>query len=150
MKVPIRSLILGTLGILMTLVVPRTWAGDATPATDSAAGGVPAVKQSPPQHARPSVPEDVQKKIMLLRTQRESYLAGQKQLMKDWKTSSAEERKQLREEMKQNQQEFLADQRALRQEIRDRLEEMRTEFRNSRNQILDEAKEKTKDRRGTD
>jgi hypothetical protein len=153
MKTAFRILVLGASSISLAMGIPRTWAGDPTPPASTPSGAAAAAAQTPPQQTRPALPEDVQKKIMRLRTQREAYLAGQKLLLKDWKSLSADERKQLREEMKQNQQEFMADQRALRQEIRDRLEEMRTEFRNSRSQILDEAKEKTKDRqsrRGTD
>jgi len=141
----------GLLGLAISGGAGRAWAADGTnaPAKDKEAKAEKLAKAS--ESARAILPEDVQKKILQLKSQRDTYQVEQKQLMKQWKDASQEERDNLREELKKNRQEFLADQRAMRQEIRTRLDELRQEFRNSRDQMLDDAKEKTRDgKRGRD
>ncbi|HOW64796.1 MAG TPA: hypothetical protein P5186_13905 [Candidatus Paceibacterota bacterium] len=105
-------------------------------------------KGRPPEFARPALPEDVKKLFTDLETQRKTFTDTQKELAKQMKDASAEQREVLRDKMKENRETFKETQRALREDIRDRLAEMRKEFANNRDKVLEEAKEQAKERKG--
>jgi uncharacterized membrane protein len=105
-------------------------------------------KGRPPAFARPALPDEVKNLFTKLETQRETFVTAQKELAKQWKDASTEEREALREKMRENRQNFKDTQRTLREDIRERLAGLRKDFVNNRDKVLDEAKEQTKERKG--
>lgn len=98
----------------------------------------------PPQVDAPWPSQEVQDKIAAFRAARDAFLAKQRALAKTSRRSLTEEqRQQLLEAIKANQQEF-----------RDRLLEIKEEFRNRQmDEVIDAAKratEEIRDRRGLD
>lgn len=130
--------------VAVSLVTTNLFGGDAEPKNNGNNGKGP----KPPAFARPALPDDVKAMFKLLEQQRETFIAGQKELAKKMKDASAEQREALRDKLRENREEFKQKQSALREDIRERLSELRKEFVNNRDKVLNEAKEHAKERKG--
>jgi vacuolar-type H+-ATPase subunit H len=102
----------------------------------------------------------IRERLRLFELKREAYLAEQLDLVRQMRGASNEERKRLREQLREQRQNWLDEAKQIREQARLRLQEMKQELANhsevleaarerAREQALEGA-EKARERRGTD
>lgn len=76
------------------------------------------------------LPEALQKLVDQYRKDSESFLAGQKDLLKQLKGATAEEKAKIKETLKANREKFLADHKELITEIRQQIADIKKDLKN--------------------
>jgi hypothetical protein len=76
------------------------------------------------------LPEALQKLVDQYRKDSESFLAGQKDLLKQLKGATAEEKAKIKETLKGNREKFLADHKELITEIRQQIADIKKDLKN--------------------
>lgn len=113
-------------------VLPRDPAADPTISTDQK--GKPA---TPGRPDKTSPAADVQLLIRDFQTAREKFLAEQKALTRQYSQASEEERKAIRERMKEMLDRLKDQQRLLQQDMRDRARELKQQLNPDLNRLID-------------
>ncbi len=123
---------------------PRDTVGVQLPPSGAAfgAGLTPASPLPFPSTLSPEVKTLVNK----FQADRQAYLKKQAELQKLLKSSSSEQRQELRDQLNNNLDKWKSEQLELRQDIRDHLNELKGEL-SRRDQLLNDAKEASKDHR---
>lgn len=78
------------------------------------------------------LPEDLRKLVEQFRTQADAFATAQKELAKQIRGATAEEKEALKEQLKANREKFLEDTKQLRTDIRERVKELRDSLKDSR------------------
>lgn len=139
---------------------PPTRSGQAlyTEAQGSSLSEEPSDRPGLPEQA--GLPLMIRERLRLFELKREAYLAEQLDLVRQMRGASNEERKRLREQLREQRQNWLDEAKQIREQARLRLQEMKQELANhsevleaarerAREQALEGA-EKARERRGTD
>jgi len=113
-------------------VIPRDPATDPALPTDAKGK---AATPSRPDKVEPSA--DVQNLIRNFQTARDKFLEDQKALARQYSQASEEERKALRERMKEMLDRLKDQQRALQQDMRDRARELKQQLNPDLNRLID-------------
>lgn len=113
-------------------LVPRDPASD--PATATEQKGKPA---TPGRPDKVQPPADVQTLVRDFQTAREKFLADQKALARQYSQASEEERKAIRERMKEMLDRLKEQQKAVQQDMRDRAKELKQQLHPDLNRLID-------------
>ena len=113
-------------------VVPRDPASDPAVATDQK--GKPA---TPGRPDKVQPPADVQTLVRDFQTAREKFLEDQKALARQYSQASEEERKAIRERMKEMLDRLKEQQKAVQQDMRDRAKELKQQLHPDLNRLID-------------
>ncbi len=113
-------------------VIPRDPATDPALPTDAKGK---AATPNRPDKVEPSA--DVQNLIRNFQTARDKFLEDQKALARQYSQASEEERKALRERMKEMLDRLKDQQRALQQDMRDRARELKQQLNPDLNRLID-------------
>lgn len=115
-----------------------------------------------PAANRPEVPvglsETLRERLRSFEAKREEYLAKQLELVRQMRESAdPEARTRLREQLREQRQDWLEEARKFREQARVRLQEMKRELSNhsevieaAREQVRERVQEQVRERRGTD
>ena len=76
------------------------------------------------------LPADLQKLVDQYRAESETFLAGQKELLKQLQGATAEEKAKIKDSLKANREKFLADHKELFVEIRQQLADLKKDLKN--------------------
>jgi len=92
----------------------------------------------PDRPNRPGLPADIAKLMREFETDREAFLAKQREIIKTLQGATEEQRASIRETLRQNREEWLKANTELREQIRQKLQELRDKLPNRR-EVLDNA-----------
>jgi hypothetical protein len=98
----------------------------------------------PTRPDKPELPAEIKQLIDEFQKARESFLADQRDLAKQIRGATADERETLREQLKANREEWLDKQKELREEIKAAIQRLK-ETLPSHKDLIDQAKEKAND-----
>lgn len=104
-------------------------------------------RPEPPRPPRPDLPADVKALIDKFEATRQQYLDQEKELTKQIRDATAEQRDKIREQQKAVRDAWLEQTKELRKEIAQRIEELRGKLKDQR-PVIDQAKEKIGDGTG--
>lgn len=96
------------------------------------------------------IPEDMKQLAESFQKQSQAYVAQQKELWKQAKGASAEERQRLLEQLKTTRQAFLDQTRDIRADIQERIKDLKVTIRDSRPQAAGASEAGGRVRHGTD
>lgn len=82
--------------------------------------------------SRLELPADLKALVEQFRAQAEAFVTAQKELARQLKGSTVEQKEQLKEQLKTNREKFLEDTAQLRADIRERVKELKTTLQESR------------------
>ncbi len=99
---------------------------------------------------RTQIPEDMKQLVEGFQKQAQVYVAQQKELWKQAKGASAEERQQVLEQLKTTRQSFLDQTRDIRADIRERIKDLKVSIRDSRPQAAGASEGGGRTRHGRD
>lgn len=99
-----------------------------------------------PEKPVPTLPDGLKEKIQAARQAKLEFMAKQKELAQQMK--QAENREEIRQQMREARQTFLQEQKQLMEQIRQQIAEMRREFKEGQNELVEAAKEQKNRARG--
>ena len=99
---------------------------------------------------RAKVPEDMKQLVTEFRKQAETYVERRKELLKQIKGASTEDRDRIKEQLKNNRQLFLDQTRDIRSEISERIKELKTTIKENRPQAAGASEAGGRRRHGGD
>lgn len=90
---------------------------------------------------RPTLPAEVKALMEKFETAREEFMKEQREIEKQLKGATEEEREKIREQLKTKREEWLEKTKELREEIKKRIDELKDDKLKDRPQVLDAAKQ---------
>ena len=98
--------------------------------------------------SRPQLPPEIKKLVDQADQLQKAFRERQTALRAQLKDATADQRDQLKDELKNNLEQFKARQEAVEQQLKDRLQEIRHNFNNDLDKALNQAKGEGKKSRG--
>ena len=136
----IKQAVLGTV-VGLAMIALSAHAEDRVKKPEIGANGGQVVRPERPERPerpdRPQLPPEIRRLLAVFEKARDTYLEKQKELLKQLKDATEEQKAALREQLKENQDKFAK----IRAELRERLKELRDQLPKHRDAI-DAAKEK--------
>ena len=133
----IKQAVFGTVAGL-AMIALSAHAEDRVKKPEIGANGGQIVRPERPERPdRPQLPPEIRRLLAVFEKARDTYLEKQKELLKQLKDATEEQKAALREQLKENQDKFAK----IRAELRERLKELRDQLPKHRDAI-DAAKEK--------